>query len=415
MDPAEPLVRAPRLRVGEAEDRRATWFEVFFDLVFVVAISELAEDLAGHLSYAAVLRFAGLFVPVWWAWVLFTYYADRLDTDDIPYRLIMLAAMVSIAALAVNLSKIGHGGDPAFVAAYLCIRALVVLLYARAGRHEPLAKRIAQILGIGSGLAALVWGASLAVSPPVRWWLWALAVTMELSLPFVTHRLQRDLPPSRSHIPERFGLFTIIVLGQAVIDVVAGTTATRWTVTSTSTALLAFLIAASLWWLYFDFLPAGAVARGFWPQQVFTYGHAPLLAGVVAMGVGTRGAIGQAGASSHLSGPVALLLGGGAACYLIAGCAIQLSEFPLLKDGPMAARMVAAAGGVLLAVVGGRLPALVDVVCLVVLLAGQVVIELTLGRRPWRQERLRQVQSRGRDGNVGNAAGDAAALERPSG
>lgn len=90
-----PLVRPPRLRAGESEERRATWFEVFFDPVFVVVIAQLTSGRAADPTVTGIVRFAGLFIPLWWAWVLFTYYCDRFDTDDLAHRLLMLASMLA--------------------------------------------------------------------------------------------------------------------------------------------------------------------------------------------------------------------------------------------------------------------------------------------------------------------------------
>ena len=91
----------PRLRTLDDEDERhATWLELFFDLVFVVAVAQLADGLAADPSVHGFLVFAGLFVPVWWAWVGYTFYADRFDTDDRLHRILMIAGMFGVAVLA---------------------------------------------------------------------------------------------------------------------------------------------------------------------------------------------------------------------------------------------------------------------------------------------------------------------------
>src|SRR5438094_256505 len=99
------LLRPTRLRSAEpsSEDRHATWFELFFDLVFVLAVAELAKMLQRDLSAVGFLRFAALFVPVWWAWVIYTTYADRFETDDIIYRVMMMAGMLAIVTMAASL------------------------------------------------------------------------------------------------------------------------------------------------------------------------------------------------------------------------------------------------------------------------------------------------------------------------
>ena len=100
--PRRPAWSAPRLRVGQEEERRATWLELFFDLVFVVALAALAGFLHDHLTWSGFLGFVLLLVPVGWAWMSFAYYSDQFDTDDALFRVVMLVAMLASAALAVN-------------------------------------------------------------------------------------------------------------------------------------------------------------------------------------------------------------------------------------------------------------------------------------------------------------------------
>ncbi|HTA33861.1 MAG TPA: low temperature requirement protein A, partial [Solirubrobacteraceae bacterium] len=101
----------PRLRTADDldEERHATWFELFFDLVFAVAVSQLAASLAGHPNTATFARFAALFTIVVWLWVLYTLYSNRFDTDDLVFRLAKSAAMLAIAAVAVTLHQVMEG------------------------------------------------------------------------------------------------------------------------------------------------------------------------------------------------------------------------------------------------------------------------------------------------------------------
>src|SRR5213078_1946814 len=112
------FLEPPRLRTtSDDEDRRATWLELFFDLVFVAAIAELSYVLLAEVTVGGFARYLGYFVPIWWAWMGFTFYANRFDTDDLPYRLLTLAGMLGIAALAVNVRHVleGASAENAFV------------------------------------------------------------------------------------------------------------------------------------------------------------------------------------------------------------------------------------------------------------------------------------------------------------
>jgi low temperature requirement protein LtrA len=112
--------RPPQLRtIDDSEERHASALELFFDLVFVVAVAELGQTLSRHVSANGFLHFAVLFVPVWWAWVGYTFYADRFDTDDVVFRLSILGAMVLVAWLAVEIPSAfdDSGGGARFAAA----------------------------------------------------------------------------------------------------------------------------------------------------------------------------------------------------------------------------------------------------------------------------------------------------------
>ena len=133
--------QAPRnLTLGErAEERTSTWLELFFDLCFVVAVAALARGLHDEPNLGGALRFLGLFVPVWWSWMIFTWYATGFDNDDVPYRVTLLVAMLSILGLAASVEGIGVEAVAvvSFVLAYALMRFLVAGLFLRAGRHVP--------------------------------------------------------------------------------------------------------------------------------------------------------------------------------------------------------------------------------------------------------------------------------------
>src|SRR5689334_3353508 len=129
----------PRLRLAEEQsaERHATWFELYFDLVFAAAFAELATGLARDPSGAGFARYAGLFVLVQWAWAGFTYYANRFDTDDLIYRLAKAGAAAAVAVSASESPRVmaGAGGSAVFAGSYVVVRSLLVALYFRARAH----------------------------------------------------------------------------------------------------------------------------------------------------------------------------------------------------------------------------------------------------------------------------------------
>jgi low temperature requirement protein LtrA len=321
------LLEPPRLRTrgrGVDEQRRATWLELFFDLVFVAAVSQLANALSAEPTAARFFGFLALFVPVWWAWMGFTFYANRFDTDDLPYRLLMLLAMFGVAVLATTIPSVFDGATEGFPIAYVAVRLVLVTLYARATRHVPEARALARTFFTAFSFAILIWIASLAFDSPWAYVLWGIALTIELVTPIPAWRLLRDAPVDPRHLPERFGLLTLIVLGESVLAVVLGVAKVSWDARSGAAAAAGFVIAASLWWIYFDFLDEGALtARGILGGLIYTYMNYCVVVGLAALGAGVKLAIlGTGGTSWILSAGLALTMVGLGVIQLVAGTVV---------------------------------------------------------------------------------------------
>jgi low temperature requirement protein LtrA len=315
----EPWLVPPRLltATGGAEERRASWLELFFDLVFVVAITVLAHVLVDDHSAAGFLRFAGLFIPVYVAWQGYMAYATRFDTDDLAFRLAYFGAMLAIAAMAVLIDDVARGVNSAgFAIAYAILRSIMLSLYWRAWRAVPEARPLIRFYGSGYALGVAIWLASLAVDTPARYAVWAIALTIELSLPPLSTQLHRRIPTSASHLPERWALFTLIVLGESVVAVGLETADADWHVSSAVSAVLGFAAVAAIWWLYFDRqLPV--LRGGLTTVVIYSYAHLPLLMGLAAMSAGIRMLIDGAG-QDHLGVGSSAALVGGAVVFLLA-------------------------------------------------------------------------------------------------
>ena len=372
------LVSPPRLRTGEAaeDERRASWLELFFDLVFVVAITQLGESLSRHVSAAGFLRFAALFVPVWWAWIGYTFYADRFDSDDVVQRVAMLGGMVAIAALAINIEDVSAGRSTGFALSYVALRGILIALYLRARRAVPQARQLATFYLTGFSLGTSLWVVSLAVGGAPRYWLWAVGLCIEIATPLLARRLIERIPPHASHIPERFGLITMIVFGESVVAVAAGTASTEWAAGSALTAFLGFVAIACLWWIYFDFVDhrvafRATVLRG----QVYVYGHVPLLAALTSVAVGVKLAI-LAGVDPGQIGGARMALGGGVAGILATlGVFLVLCQ-PAFDPAVLGARATVAILAIAIALGGAALSPLVFVGVVSALLLGDLVVEI---------------------------------------
>jgi low temperature requirement protein LtrA len=378
----ERFLEPPRLRTLEADgDRRATWLELFLDLVFVAAIAQVAATLSADPTAAGFGSYLVLFLPIGWAWAGFTFYATRFDTDDLVYRLLTLLGMFAVAGLASTVPNALHGGQNAFVLAYVAVRLILILLYVRVYRDLEVARPVARWFILMFGLAVCDWLISLAVPVPWKYALWGLALTLEHVAPIRAWRLLRGMPVDPRHIPERFGLLIIIVLGESVIAVVLGTTETSWTFLSGSVAFAGFLAAAAIWWLYFDFLDAASVVtRNVRSGITFVYAHYFVASGIAALGIGVKLAIFSVEPGSRYD-EIGWIAAAGTAFCMVGLAAIQLATPPTLVDADVVLRLVTAA-------VAGGLAALATVLSPVVILwllaaalVAQVVFELAAHER----------------------------------
>lgn len=310
----------PRLRVASSEERHATWLELFFDLVLVAAILQLGTSLADEPTLSGAVRFVLLLTPIWWAWVGFSMYADRFDSDDLVFRLFMVAGMGAVAAMAVSSPAAFEHASTAFALGYVANRLVLVALFVRARWHITEIAPLARV-SIGAYLGgATVWLASLLVHDPARSLLWVAAICLEGVVPWLFRRAMISVPTHVSHLPERFGLFTIIVLGESILSLVLGLHHAEWSARAALIAAGYFAVAVGAWWLYFGLFGDTALRPGLLSRNVFIYAHLPVALGLVMSGAGAKVAL-----SAHDSAALAhtvWLLGGGAALFLAAIAAL---------------------------------------------------------------------------------------------
>ena len=221
-------------------ERHASWLELFFDLVLVVAIAQLAHLFVHHPDRHGALVAGGLFVTVFLAWQGFSFYADRFDTDDLPFRVATFAQMLALLALAAQMRDVAAGSHAGFAIAFAVLRAILVALYVRAYRYAPSARPLVRRYASVYSVSVVLWLVSALL--PARWSLviWPVAILLDLSMPPLNTRLHRSIPTDPAHVPERFGLFTLIVLGELVVTVGIGTMEATW-----NAGVVAVAIAAS--------------------------------------------------------------------------------------------------------------------------------------------------------------------------
>ena len=288
------LVAPVRLRatLGPHSARKVTWLELFFDLIFVAAVAQVAEPLHHHYTAGELLRLAPLLTLIWWAWTGHSFFATRFDTDDPIQRVLTLVQMFVVAVMAANAKDaLDSRSSAGFAAAYAAVRLLLVAQYARV-RQVPAARGLATRYVAGHGGAAAIWLLSSMVPVPTRFWLWGLAFVIDLGTPWLAVRHSVDVPHNEHHLPERFGLFTIILFGEAIVAVMIGMESQEtWPIEAALSAFLSMALLFMLWWWYFD----GAAGASEQPVRtkrdavrlnVWTYVHFPLYLAIVVIGVG---------------------------------------------------------------------------------------------------------------------------------
>jgi low temperature requirement protein LtrA len=290
------LIRATRLRyvAGQSHDRKVTWLELFFDLVFVAAVAQVASPLREDYSAAGLLRFAILFVLIWWAWIGHAVYSTRFDTDDAVQRGLTLVQMFGVIIMAANAGDaLDSRSSAGFAAAYAVQRFVLVSQYYRA-RDLPEARGLTTRYLAGHGCAAALWLISALVPAPDRYWIWGVAFALDLGTPWFALDHSVAVPPDASHLPERFGLFTLILLGECVIAVMHGVEhQEHWSAPAATSAVTALGIVFLLWWWYFDAARATAARpvrsrRDALRLHAWSYAHLPLYIGIVVAFAGIQ-------------------------------------------------------------------------------------------------------------------------------
>ncbi|GHF53996.1 low temperature requirement protein LtrA [Deinococcus metalli] len=388
--PDRPLFDPPRLRTGEQGERKTTWMELFFDLVFVVAVDQVARRLEGGVTGSAVVGFLVLSVPVWWAWVGYVYYVDRFGTDDLSDRLVTLVKMGLALTLALRAQDALGAGAAGFALAYGAFRLVLALSYAHAARAAPQARGASSRFALGYGLAALLWLVSAVVPAPGCFWLWGAAFLVDVGTPLVLAGWNVRFPPNTGHLQERFGNFTLIVLGESTVGVVEGLRQ-QTQGPAAGIAALALLLAFAVWWVYFetsDGAPVQAVREGrTGPYNVWLYAHLPFTVGIGAGAMGVMHAIREA-AQPALSDPSRWLLAGATALCFVALAVINWayatsgSRWHVPQVGW---NLLAGALALVVAAFAGGLPALGVMGLLTA--AGLLPVGLDVWRRAQRQGR----------------------------
>ena len=327
-----PLVRRMGPRDPQEAHRVASPLELFFDLVFVVAIASAAAELHHGLSaahYDAVLGFVLVFFAIWWAWMNYAWFASAYDCDDVVYRLLTFTIMAGSLLLAAGVPDLFEDGQSVVVVTgYAVMRLAMVALWLRVARGDTPHRTTALTYAVGITVVQVLWVARLALDGDgVLYATFGLLVLAELAVPVLAEQLGGPTPFHSHHIAERYGLFTIIVLGEVIlasVQAIQGVLAEPAEGSNAGHAVAAggggeglgldllvlavggLLVVLSLWWLYFKRDHVDLVGRGRTMTWVFSYAHVAVFAAVAAVGAALAAAVdvvqGEAVASSRAIG-----------------------------------------------------------------------------------------------------------------
>jgi low temperature requirement protein LtrA len=310
-------------------EERVTPLELFFDLVFVFAITQVTGLLSNDPTWSGLLRGLLVLAALWWSWAAYAWLTNTLDPEEGAVRLAMLGAMgaMLVAALAVPQAF----GDDAvlFGVAYFAVRALHLVLYALAGRGDPdLFRAVLRLVPPATVGPALIVAAGF-LDGAAQIGLWAAALAIDY-LGVLVGRM-RGWRVSPAHFAERHGLVVIIALGESIVAVGIGASGLALELDVVTAALLGVAVAAALWWSYFDWVAivaarrlgeASGAARARLARDAYSYLHLPMVAGVVLFALGVKKTL------EHIGEPLetipALGLSCGVALYLLAHVALRL-------------------------------------------------------------------------------------------
>jgi low temperature requirement protein LtrA len=317
-----------RARLYDSAEERVTPLELFFDLIFVFAITQVTSLVVADPTWAGLAKGLLVLGVLWWSWAAYAWLTNTINPDEGAVRIAMFGAMgaMLIASLAVP----DVFGDDAllFACAYGVVRIAHLLLYAVAGRGDrDLLVAVAR-LATGTGIGVTLLFVAAALDGKAQATMWAVALVIDMLGAYVGGGKGWRLAPA--HFAERHGLIVIIALGESIVALGLGASH-ELDAGVVAAALLGLAIAAALWWLYFDVVAIVAVGRLraasgkaqlVLARDSYSYLHLPMVAGIILFAVGAKKTLGDVGEPLQLVPAVALC--GGIALYLVAHILFRL-------------------------------------------------------------------------------------------
>jgi low temperature requirement protein LtrA len=317
-----------QVRQVEGEER-VTPLELFFDLVFVFAITQVTGFLAEHETGEGLLRGLLLLAALWWAWAAYAWLTNTLNPEEGAVRLAVFASTAAMLVVALA-TPTAFGADAlVFGVAYFIVRALHLVLYAIAGRGDPELFAAVRRFAPGAVLGPTLLIAAGFFDGPAEIGLWIAALAVDYLSALAGHGRGWRLSPG--HFVERHGLIIIIALGESIVAIGVGAAGIPLDAAMITAAVLGMVVAACLWWSYFDWVVIVAEAqlheadgpeRANLARDVYTYLHMPMVFGIVLFALGMKTTLAHVGEPLELVPAIGLC--GGLALYMAAHVALRL-------------------------------------------------------------------------------------------
>jgi low temperature requirement protein LtrA len=374
-----PEERRPRLSATPRKEERVTPLELFFDLIFVLALTQCTALMSHHPSWSGLAQGLLVLGMLWWAWVGYAWLTSLIDPEEGAVRLVMFGAMAAL--LIVSLCVPEAFGDLAlvFALAYGAVRVAHIGLFMLASPDDDALRHSVLGLAVSTAVAVILLASASLFDGLAQGALWALALLLDMGGPYLFGSRGWKLVPG--HFAERHGLIVIIALGESIVAIGVGA-AGALTFGIGTAAVLGVALAAALWWVYFDIVAivsgrrlveaeTGQVQNEM-ARDSYSYLHLPMVAGIVLVALGLKKTIGHF--DGHLDAVPAFALLGGISLYLLGLVAFRYRHVHSVNRQ----RLLLAVVLLILVPVAMEVPAVVALAVANVLLWAMIVYETRL-------------------------------------
>ena len=367
---------APRFGAVRRSEENVTPLELFFDLVFVLALTQCTALMADDPSWEGLARGLLILAVMWWSWVGYAWLTSVVDPEEGIVRLAIFLAMAALLVISLCIPEAFDSRAGLFAVGYGVVRFAQILLFVVASRGDPELRRSVVGLAAGTAVGVGLIAAAAFTDGALQGALWSLALLLDMSGPYLFGSEGWKLVPG--HFAERHGLIIIIALGESIVAIGAGAEV-GVDAGVVAAAVIGMGAAAALWWLYFDVVALVAARRlsnatpGREQNEIardsFSYLHFPMVAGIVLLALGLKKTLGDVDEPLKVVPAVAML--GGTAAYLLAHVAFRWRNVHRFSWQ----RLACAAVLLVLIPVAVEIPALAMLAIVVALLAGLIVYE----------------------------------------